>query len=394
LPYEHALDTFGAMGPAAAETLVTPEELRRRTIYRRDFVSCNLAFIDCKTPGSEQKENYSMIGPGVTQSADQVVNLREPHGFNLGAAAMPNGVTNNLHLHFTAEVFFNVRGRWRMRWGVEGGDGEHELEPGDVLSIPAWIFRGFTNVGPDDGWLYVALGFDDTGGIIWAPSVLEEAASHGLYLSRDNELVDTTTGAPVPPAGERTVPLRADELARLRQFTPEEMAGRVCAEAELAWSATPFLCSGLPGGRAELALVIGFGMTEDRAQQPKLADPHNFNAAFLRAEAGEGVLTHRQQECQAVFVTSGRWRATLNAGPDALDVELAEDDILSVPPGAWRRFTAVEAGSRLAVVNGGDGRVRLDWHPEVAAGAVAAGQVLDAAGYVAPQVHFRGRDAR
>ena len=53
-------------------------------------------------PGSHLKQNYSLIGPGVTQSSEQIVNIHEPHGFNIGAAAMPKGVTNNLHLHFTA----------------------------------------------------------------------------------------------------------------------------------------------------------------------------------------------------------------------------------------------------------------------------------------------------
>ncbi|KAG1579485.1 hypothetical protein G6F46_015655 [Rhizopus delemar] len=59
------------------------------------MVACKLAFIDCKLPGSDLKENYSMIGAGVTQSEDQVVNLTEPHGFSVGAAAMPAGVAGN-----------------------------------------------------------------------------------------------------------------------------------------------------------------------------------------------------------------------------------------------------------------------------------------------------------
>ena len=83
---------------------VTRQELERRTIRRSDFVSCNQAFIDCRTPGSDRKENYSMIGPGVTQSPNQVVNLREAHGYNIGAAAMPHGIVNNLHLHFTGSM--------------------------------------------------------------------------------------------------------------------------------------------------------------------------------------------------------------------------------------------------------------------------------------------------
>ena len=85
---------------------------------------------------------------------------------------MPNGVTNNLHLHFTAEVFINFGGTFRLRWGVDGKQGEYVSNDGDIISVPTWIFRGFTNEGPDDGILLTVLGQDVTGGIIWGPSVL------------------------------------------------------------------------------------------------------------------------------------------------------------------------------------------------------------------------------
>lgn len=114
---------------------LTQSQARTRLIAPEDMVSCNLAFIDCKLPGSHLKQNYSFIGPGVTQSSEQVVNIPEPHGFNIGAAAMPKGVTNNLHLHFTAEVFLIHEGTWRFRWGANG---EHEAEfsAPTILSIP------------------------------------------------------------------------------------------------------------------------------------------------------------------------------------------------------------------------------------------------------------------
>ena len=109
-----------------------------RLIKRSDMVACKLAFIDCKMPGSTAKENYSLIGAGVTQSADQVVNITEPHGFSLGVAAMPPGTTNNLHVHYTAEVFMIYSGTWVFRWGADGKDGEIIGTVGDVVSIPTW----------------------------------------------------------------------------------------------------------------------------------------------------------------------------------------------------------------------------------------------------------------
>ena len=196
------------------DNTVSEAELKRRTILRTDWVPCNSAFIDCRTPGSDRKQNYSFIGVGVSQNSEQYVNLEENHGFNLGAAGMPNGVTNNLHMHFTAEVFINFGGEFLIRWGAAGEQGEYFSTDGDVISVPSWIFRGFTNVGPDDGILLTVLGHDVTGGIIWGPSVLKEAESYGLYLTADNRL----RGRRSAPAGRRVD--QADEADRHRRTDP------------------------------------------------------------------------------------------------------------------------------------------------------------------------------
>ncbi len=181
------------------DVVVPSSEVARRTIRRTDWVAENAAFIDCRTPGSDRKSNYAFIGPGVSQNSKQFINLSEPHGYNVGAAGMPNGVNNNLHLHFTAEVFINFSGEFRIRWGVDGKAGEYVSGDGDIISVPSWIFRGFTNEGVDDGLLLTVLGQDVTGGIIWGPSVLKEAESYGLHLTADNRLIDTVAGDELPP---------------------------------------------------------------------------------------------------------------------------------------------------------------------------------------------------
>ena len=209
------------------EVLVEASELERRTVRRADWVACNSAFIDCRTPGSDRKENYAFIGSGVSQNSDQFVNLTELHGFNLGAAGMPNGVTNNLHLHFTAEVFINFGGTFRIRWGVDGKQGEYVSHDGDVISVPTWIFRGFTNEGPDDGILLTVLGQDVTGGIIWGPSVLRDAESYGLHLTADNRLIDTVAGDVVPPDVPLIKPMKQEFIDELTRYSPEELRSRV-----------------------------------------------------------------------------------------------------------------------------------------------------------------------
>lgn len=367
---------------------LTADEVRRRTILRTDWVPCKSAFIDCRTPGSDQKDNYSFIGTGVSQNSEQYVNLTEPHGFQLGAAGMPKGTTNSLHLHFTAEVFINFDGGYRLRWGPNGEQGEYLSIDGDVISVPTWVFRGFTNEGSDDGVLLTVLGRDDTGGIIWGPQVLRDAAGHGLHLTADNRLIDTVAGDRVPDDVELITPMAQDEIDRLAVFDEEQFSTRVLPAAERRWEDHPFLCSGVPGGGARLATLIGFGMTEDRTATPWLTEPHGFNLAWLQATPGEGMLRHRHQATQVVTGRTGVWEVALATGDNTEVVRLGRLDTLSIPPGVWRRFTVVDAPAdgpaELLVVNGGDGRVPLTWADEVVDAAREAGWVLDPNGYRAP----------
>ncbi len=366
------------------EAAVSATELDQRTIRREDLVSCNQAFIDCRTPGSDKKENYALIGSGVSQSAEQVINLQMPHGYNVGGAAMPNGVTNSLHLHFTAEVFLVVEGEYKFRWGVDGKAGEFIGRSGDILSVPTWIFRGFTNVGPEENFMFTVLGRDVTGGIIWGPSVLREAAGHGLVLTAENQLVDTAAGQEVPEGVEQVEPMPEEQIASLQSFTPEQIRRRVVTESDRDFYDDALLCNGLPGGGAQLALVIGFGMTEHRSQEPAVYNPHGFNIAWLKAAPGEGMLTHRHPETQVLIVRNGEWRITLNTD-DQQAVTLKANDTLSVPRGAWRRFENVSAGdAEMVVINGSDGRVHLEWDDEVVRAARDRDVSYDANGYLAP----------
>ena len=172
---------------------------------------CKTAFIDAHTPGSDQKENFTIVGGGVSESPDQHIHINEKVGFNVGAAGRPPKCRNSLHSHRTAEVFFVLKGRWRFFWGRTGKAGEVTLEEGDIFNIPTGIFRGFENIGSDYGMLMAILGGDDAGGgVIWAPQVIQEAAKHGLILSETGRLFDTKKGESLP-SGIKKMPLLSDE---------------------------------------------------------------------------------------------------------------------------------------------------------------------------------------
>jgi mannose-6-phosphate isomerase-like protein (cupin superfamily) len=203
---------------------MTPEDLEKTVVRYGDLRPCKTAFIDAHTPGSDQKENFTIIGGGVSEAADQHVHIVETPGFNIGAAGQPPNCRNSLHIHRTAEVFFVLSGRWRFFWGLHGTAGDVMLEEGDIFNIPTGIFRGFENVGTDYGMIMAILGGDDAGGgVIWAPQVIEDAKDHGLVLGQNGRVYDTKKGESLPE-GVRPMPLLTEE--ELKVF-PEPSAGEV-----------------------------------------------------------------------------------------------------------------------------------------------------------------------
>jgi len=343
-------------------TTIDQAQANERHIKRSDYTSCTVAFIDCKKPGSDLKENYSIIGPGVTSSSDQVINLPEPHGFNIGAAAMPHGITNNLHVHFTAEVFIVQKGEWTFRWGSNGENTMVGRE-GDILSVPTWIFRGFTNAGTDDGWLFTVLGGDNTGGVIFHPDIIREAANYGLYISKDNTLIDTFAGDPVPEESDTTPPMPEEHVKQLRDISLEQMQQRVVAESQRDFKPA-FIDASLEGCGVELAPVIGAGITQNREHQAPIQTPHGFSIEWLRMQPGQTLSPHTLDEKMVIIMRKGSIRLQLNSEKDVI-VTLSD-----------------EPAEALLVVSG-DHRKMPQFADDVLRSAHGNDRGLDAGGYVA-----------
>ena len=362
---------------------LTQADADKRLIRRSDMVAEKVAFIDCKMPGSEKKENYSLIGPGVTQSSNQVVNIREPHGFSLGVAAMPPGTVNNLHIHYTAEVFMVHKGEWEFRWGHGETAGTVKAGPGAVVSMPTWIFRGFANIGATNGWIFTALGGDDTGGIIWHPSIVEKAAEYGLYLTRENMMVDTSTGVPKPSGADLMRTITPEEAAALKTYTPADIAGRIVAADERAYSGRALLDSCLPGHASAIAAVIGYGMTEDVESAAKIGNAHGFSVEWLKLEPGQSVSRHRLGEKQVAIVYNGSAGFVLNEEGD-VRVAVHEGECFSVPGDVWRAVAAGSDGAEIILITAGDARKRITWPEETVEAARQAGWGIDHNGFIAP----------
>lgn len=370
--------------------MITPEALAERHIPFSSLRYSTEAFVDYCIPECTPKYNYALIGPGVSQNPNQPINLRESHGFQVGAVSMPHGKTNPAHMHFTCEVFICVRGNWRVRWGFNPEDLHAEIGEGDIVSVPTWIYRGFTNVGVDDGFMFTALGGDHTGGVLWGPTTLAAAAERGVRLTEDYRIVDASRGDTLQPHEKLLQPMTPEEIAALRRWSPAEMAQRIVRHADLAWSTHGFLDSTLPGGGAQLAPVIGLGISQDRDALAPVTNAHGLSIEWLRIPPGGQVSRHRLREKQVLIAKAGALElgveTTAGERSHRLHGEAAAWDSFAVPAEVWRTLRnpgATEA--RALVLTAGDHRKRIEWDAVVVESAARQDLAIDANGYVAPK---------
>lgn len=308
---------------------VNPEisvgEMEQRLVRYADLRPCYNAFIDTRSPGSERKENFTIIGPGVAESRDQFVHITERHGFNIGGARQPPGCVNSQHSHDTAEVFVVHTGNWRFNIGEHGNDVQVLAGPGDVITLPTNMFRGFTNVGDDVGYLFAVLGGDDAGNVLWAPYVFDMAKDYGLVLLESGELIDAVAGEQVP-AGAKLMPrTTAEQVAKA--YLP------TMAEAEsLLWRSDD---------------------RQETAVRP-IIDPdgpfdwyHGFTLARIDIKAGDSLPAEALSCPEVIFIQSGELKLIWGQG----ELVLAKGDTITIPVGLERRLHS-EMGVKFYRVRG------------------------------------------
>ncbi|MEM6636682.1 MAG: cupin domain-containing protein [Pseudomonadota bacterium] len=301
---------------------MTPQEMEKRIVRYGELKPCRTAFIDAHTPGSDRKENFTIIGAGVSESAEQHVHIAETPGFNIGAAGQPPKCRNSLHSHRTAEVFFVLKGRWRFFWGRWGTAGEVVLEEGDIFNIPTGIFRGFENIGTDYGMIMAILGGDDAGGgVVWAPQVIEDATEHGLVLAETGRLYDTKKGEALPEEVKPMPLLTETELAAF----PEPKASDVVSNFVARYWDLVALSKGEPA-----KVISPDGVLRDRP---------GFEVDFL-TRTSLSTTPYVNDHHEVLMALRGHWRVSWSGGSTVL----APGDTMAIPPGLERTLEASMTG--------------------------------------------------
>jgi quercetin dioxygenase-like cupin family protein len=322
----------------------TQEAMEKRLVRYADLKGLRNAFIDARTPGSDRKENFTIIGPGVSENKAQVVHIPEAHGFNFGAARQPFGCTNSQHSHLTAETFLVHTGKWRLVFGANKDEGYLDVEPGDVATVPTLMFRGFEKRDEGTGFLAVVLGHDDPGKVVWAPSVFKMAEDFGLKLLKGGKLVDTTLGEKVPEGAEMEVPPDAAKLKELATPPMSEMARYAIKAADMKGNPNSPLAA--PG--VEEDAVIGDVDGADGFKAGPIVGhwQHGFALRRLKLETGATIPAHSRSEQEVIFVQSGTLEVNWADGV----LILGAGDTLTIPVGLAHGFRNPASADAIAFV--------------------------------------------
>ena len=334
------------MGDTSTASAWTRDQLKARLVRYANLIPCTTAFVDTRTPGSEGKENFTIIGPGVSESPDQHVHIDIPHGFNIGGARQPPNCVNSQHSHETAEVFVAHSGRWAFYLGENAETAEVILEPGDVISIPIHVFRGFENIGDGVGFLFAVLGGDDPGHVTWAPYVFEAASRHGLVLLEDGSLVDLARGETVPEDAAVMAPTTAEDVARLRHMDSAALRRCVVSGAEFQPAGQSLLTA------ADVAEIPIIGTERsDGMRAGKLDWSHGFHLRRVVLQPGTETTVHARPQEEVLFAHRGSLSLTVGG----VDFELGPGDVMSVPVDLPRQLrNSATQTCELYAVDGGD----------------------------------------
>ena len=108
-----------------------------------------------------------------------------------------------------------------------------------------------------------------------------------------------------------------------------------------------FIDSLLPGHNRLNYAVVGDTASENPDFKPILTQPHKFQIGLFKAMPnGNGPAYHTHDYIECFFPLEGKWRFWFGNDPDkeAVDyVDLEKWDLISFPPGLWRRFENISS---------------------------------------------------
>jgi quercetin dioxygenase-like cupin family protein len=146
-------------------------EMTERVGRFADLAANPGAFPDLKSQGGKRSVAYVLSPSALGGPAP----ITQPHNFHLSISELSKGIRPTVHSHPYNEVFMPLDARFRILWG-EDCEQSLELEPFDVISVPAGVFRTFENLDNHPGHMMAIFdhGGDPHTGIVVPPDVFEK----------------------------------------------------------------------------------------------------------------------------------------------------------------------------------------------------------------------------
>ena len=285
-----------------------------------ELTPSTLPFVEGKLEGHKERKNYSILGPGVAEDANQSVKISEPHGFNLGAVSAKPLNGSGLHSHLTAEVFIIYSGTWRFYWGSRGKD-ETILNPGDIISMPTNMFRAFENAGKEEGLIFVVLGEDDPGIVTWMPEVLEKAKKTGMALLDDNSLIDLNTQA-IPNGRKLLDPISKSEILKFDNYNIDQLKKNICDNKKRSQNEFDI------GNNIKISHTLG-NKFQNKLIDPIIKQDTGFSLSTFKSTKGR-VENLNIDKPTIFFSQKGKWKIELENS----SYDICYKDTFSVPVGS------------------------------------------------------------
>lgn len=285
---------------------------------------------------------YPVVSPAGLVGRNANAHLRGWPGLCITIAECVPGHGPVAHNHTaTLETFFCIDGVFEVLWGNQL---VHKivLQPGDLCSVPAGLYRSFKNIAGTDARLLVLIQGDAN-----MSDKIEMPRGIGTALGSKYgaDVIDRLAGINMRFQGEDTP-----------EFTPAQMQSRIARVAALNAATT---------SDGEVVYPVMAPQPADGAPAAQAAPPApvecwpGLSVALMRGDAGVSSGKPLPQRCQwLINVGAGEWEVT--RGDEV--TRLLDMDMLCIEPDTVRTLkplgAAVGAGGRLLVAHQGRDTIR------------------------------------
>jgi mannose-6-phosphate isomerase-like protein (cupin superfamily) len=302
-----------------------------------DLVPNGAGFLDTRASGPIDSQDFIIIGGTLTQPAAGYIHIAAPHAFDIVGMRQFLGSATISHCRDGAEALIAHVGRWRVVLGPSGENDSIELNPGDVVSVPAGVYRRVQKLDEGAGFLFIVRGSTGDHDPTWPPAVFASATDAGLKMVDGGRWIDYSSGMALLKESDRDGVATDRPTAGVGTPVARQLSDCAIGAAGIAAN----LASPLAADGVEEAGVIAPRATRDGFEPGPIRGwwPHGFTLRRLTLQSGAYIPMHSRTESQVFLLQEGTME--VSSADDA--IMLGAGDTLTVPiglPHALRNTTS------------------------------------------------------